>query len=158
MAVTVREKVSGSGTWWVFVNHRGKRLSKRVGDKATANKLAKEMRERLAKDDLGMVRETVPTLGNYAEKHINSPIHEWTEGTRESYGRNLASNISPYSIAKMPLNEVKLRHIKEWIGELKAKGLAKGTIQLVLAVLHGVFEAARIDEHVLPGIPTPRSG
>ena len=31
MGVKVREKVKGSGIWWVFVNHRGERESRQVG-------------------------------------------------------------------------------------------------------------------------------
>ena len=41
MAVIVREKVKGSGQWWIFINHKGKRRSKKIGDKATTNKVAK---------------------------------------------------------------------------------------------------------------------
>ena len=41
MAVIVREKVKGSNEWWVFINHKGRRRSKKIGDKRTANKGAK---------------------------------------------------------------------------------------------------------------------
>ena len=30
MGVKVREKVKGSGEWWIFINHQGKRRSKKV--------------------------------------------------------------------------------------------------------------------------------
>ncbi len=37
MGVTVREKVKGSGVWWVFISHQGKRKSKKIGrDKTLA--------------------------------------------------------------------------------------------------------------------------
>lgn len=155
MGVTVRAK--SKGEWWVFICHKGKRRSKKVGDKIAATRVAREAEALLAKGDLGMVKDRVPTLATYAEKHIDSPIHEWTEGTRESYRRNLTSNIMPFPIARMPLDEIRLRHVKDWIGELKTKGLAKGTIQLVLVVLHGVFEAARVDEYVTAN-PCQRAG
>ena len=67
MAVIVREKVKNSGEWWIFINHKGKRRSKKIGDKATANKVAKEVRERFAKGDLGMLRNTCPILSSYGQ-------------------------------------------------------------------------------------------
>ena len=36
MGVKVREKIKGSGVWWVFVNHNRQRISKRVGSKKAA--------------------------------------------------------------------------------------------------------------------------
>ena len=47
MGVKVREKVKGSGEWWVFINHQGKRRSKKVGDKRAANAVKKEVEARL---------------------------------------------------------------------------------------------------------------
>ena len=48
MAVIVREKVKGSGEWWIFINHKGRRRSKKSGDKRTANTVARKVKERLA--------------------------------------------------------------------------------------------------------------
>ena len=31
MGVKVREKPKGSGVYWVFINHNGKRKSKKIG-------------------------------------------------------------------------------------------------------------------------------
>ena len=55
MAVIVREKKKGSGEWWVFINHKGKRRSKKVGDKRAANAVKREVEQRLAKGDMGKV-------------------------------------------------------------------------------------------------------
>ena len=54
MGVKVREKVKNSGEWWVFINHNGKRRSKKIGDKRNANTVARKVRQRLAAGDLGM--------------------------------------------------------------------------------------------------------
>ena len=77
MAVIVREKIKGSNEWWVFINHKGRRRSKKIGDKATANKVAKEVRERLAKGELGIVKEKCPIVANYGQKWLDSPLQEW---------------------------------------------------------------------------------
>jgi len=41
MGVTVKQKEKGA-LWWVFLNHQGKRRSKLVGDKPSAEAVAKE--------------------------------------------------------------------------------------------------------------------
>jgi integrase len=58
MGVRVREKQRGSGVWWVFIKHHGKRTSKRVGDKRPAERVASEIRRQLAAGDFHL-----PTTG-----------------------------------------------------------------------------------------------
>jgi hypothetical protein len=52
MGVTVREKETGSGVWWVFIRHGGKRKSKKVGAKKTAQEVAKKIEAKLVLDAL----------------------------------------------------------------------------------------------------------
>src|SRR5262245_6141527 len=47
MGVKVREKPKGSGVFYVFVNHRGQRKARRVGDRRAANAVASEIRKRI---------------------------------------------------------------------------------------------------------------
>ena len=47
MGVNVREKVTGSGVWWVFVTHQGRRTSRRVGTKKAAEKTAEQIQAKL---------------------------------------------------------------------------------------------------------------
>lgn len=51
MGVIVREKKKGSGEWWVFINHKGKRRSQKVGSKKAANDVKWGVEARLAKGD-----------------------------------------------------------------------------------------------------------
>jgi len=41
MGVKVREKVAGSGVWWILVVHKGRRKSKRVGSREAAKAAAR---------------------------------------------------------------------------------------------------------------------
>ena len=36
MGIKVREKISGSGEWWLFINHKGVRKTKKVGSEDSA--------------------------------------------------------------------------------------------------------------------------
>ena len=68
MGVTIREKIKGSGVWWVFIAHDGTRRSKRVGDKKTAKDVAKKLAAKLALGQLNLSdEETCPTFKEYAE-------------------------------------------------------------------------------------------
>ena len=40
------------GAWWIFINHHGRRRSKKIGDQQTALRIAKELRDRLGRGDL----------------------------------------------------------------------------------------------------------
>ena len=55
MGVRGREKIKGSGEWWVFVNYRGRRRAKRVGvgrpGKKAAELAALKISARLAEGD-----------------------------------------------------------------------------------------------------------
>lgn len=157
MGVKVREKVLGSGIWWVFVAHNKKRTSRKVGNKKAALNLKKEIEEELAKGSMGFLEESPATLAEYGRQHIESPIHEWGPRTTSTYLSHLEKHIIPYPLSQLPITEVRARHIKEWIGKLKGTGLAKATIQLILAVLSGIFEAARVDE-IISANPCQRAG
>jgi hypothetical protein len=47
MGVKVREKIKGSGVWWVFVNHRGERGSHKVGSQKAALKVQETVEAQL---------------------------------------------------------------------------------------------------------------
>ena len=47
MGVQVREKEKGSGVYWIFINHHGKRRAKKDGKKTTANKIAEQVSAKL---------------------------------------------------------------------------------------------------------------
>ena len=51
MGVKVREKVPGSGVWWVFVSHKGKRTSHCSGSEEAAQSLANALETKIALGD-----------------------------------------------------------------------------------------------------------
>ncbi|SPD73829.1 hypothetical protein PITCH_A200001 [uncultured Desulfobacterium sp.] len=54
MAVKIREKPNGSGVWWLFIDHQGKRKSKKVGDKKTALEAARKIEAKLVLGDFNL--------------------------------------------------------------------------------------------------------
>ena len=55
------------GAWWVVIHQHGRRKMKRVGDRETADRVARAIRERLAHGDLHLTpAATDHTLKTYA--------------------------------------------------------------------------------------------
>jgi integrase len=147
MAVLVREKVKGSGEWWVFINHNNKRRSKKVGDKKAANAVKREVEARLAKGELGMLKEKCPTVAKYGLEWLDSPLREWTDSTRSNHSGVFELHIKP-ALGSKRLDEVRRKDVKALISEVRSKGLSSSRAQVVLAVLSGLFESALEDEMV----------
>jgi integrase len=145
MAVIVREKVKGSGEWWVFINHKGKRRSKKIGTKRAANNVKREVEARLAKGDLGMLKDKCPTVAHYGSKWVNSPIREWSDSTRSGYSNILENHIIPHFGSKR-LDEIKRLDVKQLITSVHS--LSSARKQTVLGVLSGIFSSAVEDEIV----------
>lgn len=157
MGVKVREKVKNSVEWWVFINHKGRRRSKKIGDKRTANAVARKVKQRLAKGDLGMLKDKCPTLAEYGKKYLELATYDWTDKTRRDYQSAFKNNVLPNGLAKKPIDQIRRKHIKSLIGELKKKGLATATIKLNIAVLSGMFESA-IDDEMVKSNPCSKVG
>ena len=99
MGVKVREKITGSGVWWVFVNHNGLRRSKKAGTEKLANKV-KEVME--AKLKLGQPlfaekeKPPLPTLNQYYERFEATYMQTAITGTTFiSYEKNFRVHILP---------------------------------------------------------------
>ncbi|MBW2198119.1 MAG: hypothetical protein JRF58_09780, partial [Deltaproteobacteria bacterium] len=76
MAVTVREKPKGSGQWWIFINHQGKRKSKKIGmDKRLAREVAEKIKAKLVLNELRIekINSKCPTFKEYAEMWLALP-------------------------------------------------------------------------------------
>ena len=69
MGVRVREKVKGSGEWWIFIDHKGKRKAKKVGkDRRLAIEVAKKLEAKLLLGQLDLDKKKgtpTPTLKEY---------------------------------------------------------------------------------------------
>ena len=68
MGVRVRQKNKGKGNpWWVFVSHKGKRTSRKVGDKKAAENVASTIRAKLQLGEFGFEEQKpLPTFKEYS--------------------------------------------------------------------------------------------
>jgi len=114
MGVNVREKVKGSGEWWIFANYRGKRRAYKIGgDKEYAEMKAKALEAEWADKNMPLrSKNDVPTLRQFAEEWIKGHCKQNLKpATVRSYRDNLDNALLPefgaYPIDQIPRDEIK---------------------------------------------------
>jgi len=173
MGVKVREKVKGSGVWWVFVHQKGDRTSLRVGSKAAAKKAAREIEARLILGQPIRTKEKrAPTLERYYERFRDSYMETALRpSTRDSYETSFRVHILP-ELGKLRVDELDRVKMEEFVSGLvkkrihqqkttsdsgkKKRTLSKNTIRLIIAALsvlvNDAIEKGVLRENPLKGI------
>ena len=152
MGVTVREKIPGSDEWWIFINHKGKRASKRAGTKRAAKESAVKIEKEIALERFNLQAahvERVPTFEKYAEKWLSGYVEaNLKPATCCSYKSGLKIHLLPV-FGAMPINEITREAVKEFLYEKKATGLSARSVELIGVTLGVIFNHAKEDGVVL---------
>ena len=170
MGVKVREKIKGSGEWWVFINHNGDRRSDKVGSKRAALELKTEIEKKIAAAEFQIkLPGPVPTFGKYAEKWMAGYVRASLKpSARSSYENVLKIHLVP-AFGKRLISEITRKDIKDFIYEKKAKvyrpatenrpekKYAPVTVAAMIHRLSSIFEHA-IEDGVVAVNPTRRPG
>ena len=147
MGINVREKVKGSGVWWIFIEHNGKRKSKRIGPKATAEAIAKKARERLLLNDLRIADREAPGFVQYAENwlesYIKPPMRE--PGTYRRY-KGLIDNHIKKAFPGRLLADITRGDIRDFLALEYQNGGSRSSISTMQTVISGIFNHALDDE------------
>jgi len=155
MGVTVRQKVKGKGQpWWVFINHNGKRRSRKIGTKAAANRIATEIQAKIARDEFGIEKEKpVPTFGEYSKKWLKDYVSvSCRESTFEEYNGILKNHVLPV-FKDTPIDRVSRGNIRDFLLSKIKDNFSKSRVNLFKDVLSGVLGYA-LDEELIPANPT----
>jgi len=158
MAVKVRERPKGSGIWWVFIDHQGRRKSRKIGkDKKLAEEVGKKINARLTLGDLDLIedKQRTPKFMEYAKLWLESYVkHLRRESTYERYCSLLELHVFPV-LGKVPLDEIKRGDIRNLLISLLKKNLSWGTVCLVRDVISGPMIQA-FDEELITANPVAR--
>lgn len=120
MGVLVRKR---DGVWWVFINHRGERKAKKVGDKQAADTVAKKVREALATGALQIAKADAPLFRDYAVAWLQQ--HRRVNGIKEATAENYEKSIRRYLIptfGAIPLTGIDRAAVKGFIARLRESG------------------------------------
>jgi len=148
MGVRIREKIQGSGIYWVFVNHKGWRKAKKCGSKKLANKVRDviEANIKLGNPPMGEEEKPVMTLAQYYRTFKNNYLDTAVvKQTRLGYENSFKNHLLPY-LGKFPINGIPRIKVKELVSGLVKKGYAKGSIAVTITNLGAVINHAIEDE------------
>lgn len=156
MGVKAREKPKGSGVYWIFIDHKGRRKAKKVGrDKKLANEIARKLEARLVLDDLGVLnQEQKPLLFKaLAEMWLSGPVKTTKRGTTYKRYRGLLNMYILPTLKDVEIPLLRRRHVLKVLREMQAKGLSRSSIEQAKNVISGVAEFA-IDQEYIENNPT----
>ena len=145
------------GSWWIFINHRGRRRSKKIGDRETAIQVAKQIRQRFAEGDLSLLAsEPGPTLNTYATDWLNDGEAGRKASTHRFYSFNLTLHILPV-LGEKAVSTVTRANCRNLMTACRAKGLKPASMRGVNRTLSVVLSQA-VEDALLPANPAFRMG
>jgi len=149
MGVKVRERPKGSGVWWVVIDHKKKRKSKRIGTKEAALTAKKKIEAKITLDDFGFTEETkFPSFKKYADYWLREYVLAVCRPTTyERYSDLLEKHVYP-TLGTKNINEIQKKDIRKLLLALNKKGYSKSTICLAREVISGPLGYA-VDEELL---------
>lgn len=158
MGVTVRQKRPGRGNpYWVFVNHRGKRKSKLIGDQKAADKVATQIREKLKLGELILEDKKSPLFKDYAAEWFKAHVKVFCKyATMKNNETYLEKHLIPV-FGSIPLDSIRRKDIKWLMSTKLAEGLSPSTVRNIKSCLSGIFTSAVEDELVVVN-PAARLG
>ena len=144
MGVKVREKEKGSGVWYVFISHQGRRKSKRIGkDKRLAREVAEKINARLVLGERPFEAEEkqkLPIFEKYARQWLKLPTDR-KPTTVEIYERSLERHVFP-EIGNLPVDEIKKPRLQALFDALAVDDYGKSTIKTIKVPISLIFDHA----------------
>ena len=142
MGVTVKEKVPGSGVYWVFVNHKNQRTSKRVGSEKAALKVAEQLEAHLALGSLDIDKKDIPTLKKYSEEWLDKVVKLSRKyGTYRAYKIILDTHVNPV-LGSKGLDEITAKDVSDLVLAKIGAGLRSNTVKCIKDCLGAVLKRA----------------
>jgi integrase len=144
-------------SWWVFVNHGRRRKAKRIDDKETALRVARAIRERLARGDLLLEQLAEDeTLDAYVREWLKAIDGSLKASTVRFYTENLERHVLPLLGGK-PVRSLNRADCRELVAVSRGKGLAVNTVKGIARTLSVVLSQA-VEDEKLPANPALRLG
>jgi integrase len=172
MGVKVRER---KGAWWLFIDHRGKRVARRVGvgkaGKKAADEAAVQIAAKLASGDRTplatptALTAAVPTFKAYAEQWLAGPANQGVKPITADRYRSITTQHLLPAFGELPLTEITRARIRSrlavWLGPTgKVRGsgaMRRSSVRLIVATLRVILNAA-VEDGLLTMNPALRLG
>ncbi len=145
MGVTARKH---KGSYWVFVNHRGQRKAKKVGERAAAMELKAKIEARLSAGDLGILEKPGLTFAEAAERWLEGYVKPCLKPRSYEIYDMLTKRYLLPTLGPIYLRDITRSRLKDLLANLQGQGLSRRYANTVLATLSGVLQQAVEDEHL----------
>jgi len=161
MGVKVREKKKGSGVWWIFIDHQGRRKAKKIGrDEKAAKNIAKKVEAKLAMGDMGLVENKTVAAATFEEyantwKTLTVPA-TCKPSTVSDYQGILKNHVLPV-FGKTTVNEINRFMVKRFLMKKITDGFASSTVTHMKNAISGTLNLA-VDDEILPVNPAHNIG
>jgi integrase len=159
MGVKIRQKPKGSGVFWIFVNHNGKRTSKKIGiDEGAACEVAKKIEARLALNEFNFEKEKpIPAFKQVADSWIKTTVPATCkESTESDYQLILDKHLLPV-FGELKIYKITKGKIKDFLFSKVTAGYASSTIYHFKNAVSGVLTQA-VDNDLISVNPTLNLG
>ena len=145
------------GAWWVVIHQHGRRKMKRVGDRETADRVARAIRERLAHGDLHLTpAATDHTLKTYATSWLAMMQATLKASTVTFYQGHLTQHILP-ALGSQPVPKIRRADCRQLVFTCRSKGLQVATVRGIVRTLSTILSQA-VDDELLVANPALRLG
>jgi len=145
------------GAWWLFIHHRHRRRSKKIGDRQTALRVAQQVREAIV---AGEMQITPPppqeTLREYAKMWVRGLESNLKASTVTFYRENLKRYVLPL-LGDRLLSSITRADGRELIAVCRQKGLRLSTVKGIARTLSTLLSQA-VEDDRLPAHPCLRMG
>jgi integrase len=176
MGVKVREKPEGSGIWWLFIDHQGRRKAKKVGrDNKFAIEAARKIEAKLVFGDFQFEepgQDEMPTLQQYLRGYIReggASDPGWfvryaklslKRSTWTVYDTLLNAHILS-EIGSCRLDQITPRMVNDFIVKKFSQGLRCQTVKNLKHCLSSIMQHAyqpdgHIEKNPVRGVKVPR--
>ena len=146
------------GAWWIFIDHHGKRRAKRIGDKATATRLAKELSERLDRADLHVpvAKAEAVTFSQYTHQWLKHARMNLKASTLHFYEGHLERHLLP-ALGTRPVTSLGRADCRDLVTTCRTKGLKPATVRGIARTLSTILTQA-VEDELLVANPALRLG
>ncbi len=145
MGVKFREKIPGSSEFWVFINHGGRRTSRKVGSEKAALEVAKKIEAKLILGEsfLQEKKPSVPTLEEYyntyerpyLEVSVRSTTRRIYHNSFERHALPILGNKRLDEITRLDIERLVTHLLNKRYGEEKNKKFTRTTIAIAMRCL-----------------------
>jgi len=160
MGVKVREKPKNSGSWWIFIDHQGRRKAKKIGKKRVAEELAKKIEAKLALGELDLRNKAVepsPLFKEYAQYWSTYILAATCKTSTQHDYKGILYNHVIKAFGDTPVDAITRKAIRTFLIEKGQGGYAPSTVSHMKSCIAGILEVA-IDDEVISVNPAHRIG